>query len=435
VTIIGADFAPSSLPPAQRIRLFARHLPEFGWEPTVITTDPCHYECAVDEENERLLPPGLRVVRTSALPVRWTRRVGVGDVGMRSLWHHWRCACRRAAQGEVDLLFLPVPPFVPMVLGRLLHARYGVPYVVDYIDPWVSDAWRRLPREQWPPKRALADLTSRLLEPFALRKVGHVVGVSPGTTQGVVRRYRWLRESDATDIPYGAEAADFDYLRAHPRRNRIFDAHDGLRHVSYAGACIPPMHETVRAIFAAVAVGLRRRPQLFGRLRLHFVGTTYAPDASPKPQVLPLAEEAGLAAVVDEHPARVSYLDALQLLLDSHGLLLIGSDAPHYTASKLFPYVLSGRPLVGVFHQASSAIGMLRATTSAEVVSFGDGAPPLTRVSAIQQALDRILTVPAENALPIRSEALDQYSARTMARRLAAVFDRVATGHERPPCR
>ncbi len=69
VVIVGADFVPSSYPPALRIRFFAQHLPEFGWEPTVVTTDPRYYEWSVDVENERLLPGSLQVIRTPALPV------------------------------------------------------------------------------------------------------------------------------------------------------------------------------------------------------------------------------------------------------------------------------------------------------------------------------------------------------------------------------
>src|SRR5271169_3573321 len=101
VAIVGADFAPSSLPPALRIRFFVTHLREFGWEPTVITTDSSHYETALDPEIEELLPEGLRVIRTPALSRRWTRLIGVGDLGMRSMWHHWRVLRHLCRGGEV----------------------------------------------------------------------------------------------------------------------------------------------------------------------------------------------------------------------------------------------------------------------------------------------------------------------------------------------
>jgi len=48
VVIIAPDFSPSSLPPALRVRFFAEHLPDYGWQPTIITTDPVFYETTVD---------------------------------------------------------------------------------------------------------------------------------------------------------------------------------------------------------------------------------------------------------------------------------------------------------------------------------------------------------------------------------------------------
>ena len=75
VVILAPDFSPSGHPPALRARFFARHLPEFGWTPIIVATDPRYYETAVDEENEKLLPPDVTVVRTRAIPARLTRRM------------------------------------------------------------------------------------------------------------------------------------------------------------------------------------------------------------------------------------------------------------------------------------------------------------------------------------------------------------------------
>ena len=72
VLIVGADFTPSSHPPALRIRFFIQHLKEFGWEPIILTADPRYYESEIDAENEKLLPPEVEVIRTQALPLRLT---------------------------------------------------------------------------------------------------------------------------------------------------------------------------------------------------------------------------------------------------------------------------------------------------------------------------------------------------------------------------
>lgn len=427
VVIIGADFAPSSYPPALRIRFFAGHLPEFGWEPTVVTTDPQYYEWSVDYENARLLPECLQVIRTPALPARLTRKIGVGDIGMRSMWYQWHAVAELCRNSHVDLVLIPVPPNVPMILGRLIHKSFGVPYVIDYIDPWVNTLYRKVPRAQRPPKRGLMYALSRILEPFALRYVGHIVAVSKGTIDSVISRYSWLTEADGTEIPYGGEAADFDYVRRNPRRNKTFNRSDGFLHVSYVGRGGPDMLPALSLVFQAVQLGLERLPGLFGRLRMHFVGTTYASQSDGLHQVLPLAQRFGVQDYVDEHPGRVPYLDALQILLDSHGLLVVGSDEPHYTASKIFPCILARRPLLGVFHEASSVVTILRETQAGEVITFGPQQSLRQKVQEISKRLEEILFLPRDYEPPTCWEAFEPYTTRAMARRLAGVFEKVTS--------
>jgi hypothetical protein len=412
------------MPPALRIRFFAQHLAEFGWEPIIITTDPRFYEWPVDQENTRLLPEHLKVIRTPALSTRLTRKLGFGDVGMRSMWHHWRVLSKLCRKGLVDLIFVPVPPFVPMVFGRLANMRFGVPYVIDYIDPWITRYYWTVPKSQRPRKWFLAYALSCVLEPIAIKRAAHIIGVSKGTTDSVISRYPRFTQAHTTEIPYGGEPADFDYLKRNPRKNQMFDADDGLLHISYVGACIPAMHAAVRALFDAICMGLRREAELFGRVRMHFVGTTYAPDAEGLYQVMPIAKEKGIEHLVREHPARVSYLDALQILLDSHALLAIGSDAPHYTASKVFPYILAQRPILALFHEQSSVVNILEETKAGDVITFSPDHPVSDQVEEIYEYIRGMLMLPRRYQPPTHWEAFERYTARAMTERLARVFDR-----------
>lgn len=425
VAIIGADFVPSSLPPALRIKFFATHLREFGWEPVVVSTEPRYYENRVDPENVGLLPDGLQVIRTAAWPAPLTRKFGVGDLGMRSLWHHWQALKKLCREQPVDLIFIPVPPYVPMVLGRLAYRKFGIPYVIDYIDPWGTPYYWKLPRSQRPPKWALASAMARLLEPFALRRAAHVVGVSKGTTDFVVGKYPWLRESDATEIPYGGEPRDWEYIRAHARANPIFNPSDGLLHVSYVGRGGADMIPALRAVFTAVKNGLQTNPAVFGRLRLHFVGTAYGPDGQGREQVLPLAREVGIDNLVQEHPGRVAYLDAMQVLSDSHALLVVGSEQPHYTASKIFPYILACKPLLAVFHRASSVVSILRETGAGDPVTFSEQDSLSGKIDEVASRLRQLLLLPSGFRPATRWQAFEAYTARAMTARLAAVFDKV----------
>jgi len=376
VLIVCADFAPSSYPQALRTRFFARHLPDFGWKPLILTTEPCFYEWSVDPENEKLLPPDLEVVRTRAFPAEITRKFGIGDVGMRSLWHHWVALRRLCRQHRVDLIFIPIPPNATMVLGRLAYACFGIPYVIDYNDPVVTDYYWKLPRSQRPPKYAMAYALARLMEPFALKNVSQLVSVDKSYMTDVFKRYQWLGVAEAVAIPHGGEPADFDYLRQHPRKNAFFNKDDGLLHVSSVGRGGVDMIPTLRAVFQAVKLGLQRAPEVFGRLRLHFVGTSYAHAAASRPEVLPTAKAEGVESLVDEHPLRVPYLDAIQVMLDSHALIVLGSESAHYTASKIFPCILASKPLLAIFHENSSVVRILHETQAGHVITFGNGCSP-----------------------------------------------------------
>jgi Glycosyl transferase 4-like domain len=414
-----------------RVRLFASHLAEFGWHPIVITTAPKYYQCPVDADNEGLLPPGLEIIRTRALPAKWMRRFGIGDIGMRSLWHHWHVIRRLCRSRSIDLVFISVPPYVPMILGRLAYERFGVPYVIDYQDPWITEVYWQMPRSERPPKWPLAYAMSRLLEPFALRRVSHITGVSEGTTRGVLERYPELAGVGATTLPFGAEPADFDFLRAHPRGSTCFDPHDGMVHLVYAGVCIPGMYPALRCLFGGLRLLRERNPKLAAHLSLHFIGTSYASGNAAK-RAEPIAAECGVADMVHEVTSRVAYLDALQLLLDAAGLLIVGTNEPHYTASKIYPYALSGRPILAVLHEQSSAVPSLKALAPAHILTFSDQRPAEDQTEEASTQLEALVSDclhPAANARTGYETSdykqNDEYTARAMTGKLAAVFDSV----------
>lgn len=423
VAIIAPDFSPSSLPPALRVRFFAHYLPEFGWEPVVITTDPKYYDWSVNPESDHLLPEGLKVIRTAALPHRLARKFGFGDVGIRSLRQQWQALKELCRREKVDAVLVPVPPYPSMILARWAYNRFRIPYVIDYIDPWMRDDYWKLPGDQRPPRWPLVWLMARGIEPYTLRKVGHITGVSRGTTDIARRLCPGLREADATEIPYGGHLPDFDYIRRHPRKNPIFDPQDGRIHLSYVGVFIPAMHATVRALFAAVRRGLDRTPELFGRLQFNFVGTTYEAQAQGKYQVLPLAREAGVEHLLNEHPPRVSVLDAIQVQTDSHALLAIGSDAPHYTASKIFPYVLARRPVLALFHEESSVVRIVAETGVGQTLTYSAQRPLMERVSEIEAAVEGLIHLPPGYQPPANWGAFEAYTTRAMTGRLASALD------------
>jgi hypothetical protein len=196
-----------------------------------------------------------------------------------------------------------------------------------------------------------------------------------------------------------------------------------LLNFNYVGTFLPRATPLVQRLFAALADLRARWPDLAARVRLNFVGTSNQPDgAGGSSRVHPHAVAAGVGDLVRETPGRVPYLAALSLLANAHALLLIGSDEPHYTASKIYPALLSGRPWLSLFHRRSSAHEILSAAGGGRAIAFGDPAELEASTPALTSALHALATTPWIFG-EVRPEALAPYMAGAMAGRFAGIFD------------
>jgi hypothetical protein len=323
-----------------------------------------------------------------------------------------------------DLVFIPGPPWAAFVHGPRLLRKYGIPFVIDYIDPWVSAAGAD---GRWWTKAFWYRQLALKLEPDVVKHASHFVAVSDGTNDGVRARYPWLPADRFTGIPYGFEASDFDALRAEPRANPYWDANDGNLHLAYVGAMLPNGFETLRALFTAVRSLRDRAPHLFARLRLHFFGTTYDPNAT-EGRVVPVAREMGLGETVTEHPKRVPYLDALNILCTCDAILALGSSERHYTASKIFPNILARRPMLAIYHEASTVCDIVRTARAGELVTYSDESRAEAHSSEIAESLVRLFEPGAYDPARVRWDHFEDYSARNMTRQLASIFDEVVGG-------
>lgn len=418
--IISPAFPPHPSPATHRARFLARYGRENGWAVEVLAVDPRYYEEALDPELLRLVPDDLRVTHTPAWRASWTRRVGVGELGIRAYFPMRKILREVCRDRRPDLLYIPGGPFYTFLLGADMREELGIPYVLDYTDPWVL-APQAQQRKPWK-KAYWYWRLAQWLEPRAVRNAAHVLAVSDGTNRAIHARYPGLPETMFSAEPFGFEARDFDHLREHPRPNRYWRTDDGDLHLVYVGAMLPDGYETVRALFRAVNQLRHEKPEPFARLRLHFFGTTYDPTATAG-LVMPVATEEGVADIVDEHPRRIPYVDALNVLTSANGILALGSTQHHYTASKIFPAILARRPLLAVYHEVSSVCDIMRATRAGELVTYGDTERAAQRVHEIADAIERMLAPEGYDPRAVRLDALRDSSAERMSRTIFRTLD------------
>jgi hypothetical protein len=433
VLLITPHFPPDSSAGTHRVRLLAPYLCNYGWEPTVLTCEPASYEGTLDPALASMVPASLRIVRVHALPARVTRRFGIGDLGLRSFAALYKEAVRLLRAERFDALFITIFPAYTALLGPLLVRRFGVPFVLDYQDPWVS-AWG-LDVGGGPGGRA--DLKSRAsrwmaerLEPHAVRAASALTAVSPGTYEPILRRNPDVHPATAT-IPIGAEPQDFAVEGEPPGGGaRVFDPDDGNVHVCYVGTILPLGLETLTAVLQAAADLRASRPDLYQRLRLHFIGTSNQTTPTASMKVQPLANRLGVAEVVHEVPTRIPYSAAVAVQRRATVLLAMGSSEPHYTASKIFPLLLARRPVLAVYHEMSTVTDVLATVAgppSVRLITYSEAERVGTKVEAIARALGALVEQPVWREGDVSPRALEAYLAPALAGQLAAVFDRVRT--------
>ena len=418
LVLLSTYFPPGNLAGVHRARLWSQHLAEFGWEPTVVTTNPRYYEERLDPALTRLVPDDAKVIYTPALPTRPIRVVG--DLGIRAMWWHYRALSKLAQQGKMDFLLITVASHYSSVLGRMIHRRYGVPYGIDYQDPWISESLSRL---QFLSKAWAADKLAHLLEPWAVRDAALITGVAPGYFASVLKRNPDVAERALTaSMPIGGSERDFEIVGKMAPQPFLFDPDDGNFHFIYAGALLPRGVIIVDAFLQGLAHLRSMAPMTAARVRVHFVGTGRSPNDASGHQVLPRAQAMGVADLVTEHPHRIGYVDSLNHLMRAGAVLVLGSTERHYTPSKLFLAVLSRRPVFAVLHAESTAVGMLEAARAGHAIVLAESELP--DPDTIARGLRSMIERPTYDANAVDWSAFDAYSARNSARILATALDR-----------
>ncbi len=420
VLIVSPHFPPINAPDHQRVRMALPYFREFGWEPVVLAVAAEFSESSRDETLMATLPEDVEIHRVRALPSQMTRTVGLGSLALRSLPYLRTKGKEILAGRKFDLVFFSTTLFPVMSLGPVWRKRFGVPYVLDFQDPWLTDYYDN--NDSLPPggriKYGFSKMLGKALEPRVVRQAAHIVVVSPAYPELFRERYPDLNGKGFTVLPFAASERDFEIAATTRAKHGVFEPGDGLIHWVYAGVVGSMMEKSIRGFFSALKSKLAHDERLAHRLRIHFAGTDYAVGSQRK-TVEPLAAEYGLGAIVHETTDRLPFLTTLKLLSDADALLVFGSDDPAYTASKIFPYVLARKPLLVIVHEQCSVADIVRQCRAGVVVTFDH-----------QDGIDKIAERISEQwlNLPIAKPDTDwqrfgRYSARAMTASLGAVFD------------
>ncbi len=160
-------FPPLGMSGVQRVAGFVRHLPECGWQPTVITAKPKGYFAYDESLWSSIQDAGISVIQTKSFdPTRLFRSGATVKLPAESKrkalasMSNWlfipdnklgwmpfaiRAGLRQAETTHFDAIFSSAPPYTGHLIGSTLSKKLKLPLIIDFRDDWIGN-----PRHSYP---------------------------------------------------------------------------------------------------------------------------------------------------------------------------------------------------------------------------------------------------------------------------------------------
>ncbi len=241
VLVISYYFPPMGLSGVQRTLKFVKYLPDFGWNPIILTTQPKSYYAFDDELEHEVQSLGVKIYRTSSTR---SERKKIKKFPSNYLFQNfgrlllnfflqpdtkisWRKRAldlgeRIIKANPIDVIYATAPPFTDFLIARDLSRKFDKPFVIDYRDVWVDNPFQLYPT-------FFHKSFSRKLEENVLKETEKIIVTYRGIKDILLTKYRFLKSQDIMIIPHGYDAEDFNSVsNIMPDTKKFVVTHSGL---------------------------------------------------------------------------------------------------------------------------------------------------------------------------------------------------------------
>ena len=435
VLIVTYYFPPSGGPGVQRVLKFVKYLPEYGWQPVVLTVQDGDYP-ARDESLLAEIPRHAVVHRTKIFePYRLYRKLtgkpanapvdveNIPQGGKRGSpaeslaefvrstffipdarigWYPYAVPVghRIIREQRIDAIYSSSPPYTTAVIAQKLHRSTGVPWVAGFRDPWTG--FLSTP-DRWFLPRAI----DRYLERSAFIDANRVEAALRGIQKDITAKIPDLDQNKLAYLPNGFDREDYPKLDLQP--NQRFT-------VTYTGSMYGKRNP--RTFLQAVEELVRDGKVDPDKFTLRFIGRFGGE-----------VREMLVNSSVRNSIELVSYLphsESVTALMKSDALLLIVDEAAgsdEIVPGKVFEYIGADKPIIALAPEGAIA-GILRETQSGLVAHNQD-------IVAIQAAFIECYNnfLYHNRKFEQDREAVKRYDRKEITRQLAGLLDAVTLRH------
>jgi glycosyltransferase involved in cell wall biosynthesis len=394
-----------------------------GWDITVITPKPGEFWIS-DPSLERQVPEGVRVVRTGSLSASrmlgMLRGGGAGQpAGARSSggfeamrkageffllpdtytgWQPFaiKAASRLCREESFDALYSTSPPDSTHLAALKISSRFGIPWLADFRDPWIS-LYLREP---------VSSAHRAILEGME-RRVALGADTVAVTTQWQRNELaRKIPLCNAVRIPNGYDEEDFRGEQEAPT--------DGPLRITHCGMLT--LGRRSRVFLDGMSRFLESAPMARGNVKVTFIGARESVNE----------ELAGTGLEGDVlFEDNMPHAGCVERERSSHLLLLIKHDDMKYNGlvpGKLYEYIGARRPILALAPPGEAA-DIVKSLRRGETARPGDPGEVAAAIERIYSAYSSGRLDEAYDLSP-RPEYSRRAAAESLSRELELIADR-----------
>lgn len=334
----------------QRVSKFVKYLPEYGWNPIVVTTGPTLYYAEDQTLLDEVESSNITIVRTES-SARVKKLMEAGTVKMprerirrtfsrmssalfvpdgKKSWARKAVALAREviSQHPIDVIFASGPPFSTLMAGAQISAESGIPFVADYRDLWYGNQFHSYPT-LWHKHKHMQ------YEHDTLARAARITVTNRRMKEYLIATYKHLDFRDVVIIPHGWDRSDFPSTMPQAPYQST-NTNRALR-LTFSGTFYDVV--TPVPLFKAVRKLRKERPDV--NIELHFAGML-------REEYKRKARRMKLNDILIDH-GYLAHKESVELLVNSDVLwLMLGNtrNIDTWAPAKFYEYIGTSKPIL-----------------------------------------------------------------------------------------
>lgn len=386
VLIVTYYWPPAGGPGVQRVLKFAKYLPEYGWQPIVLTVKHGVYP-AIDKSLEKEVPDACRVYKTQILEPSFAYKKFIGmhkdeRIPISILAKKPRGVKRRIAnwirlnlfipdakrgwqffavkegknileKEKPDLIFSSSPPPTVHLIARKLSKKSGIPWIADFRDPWTDIHYY-----EKQPRLLFVKWLDNKYEISVLREANKITCISQLDIEADFSKK--ISAEKCINIPNGYDESDFKGIDISKQENKKFL----LMHLGAIGNERNPINlfESIRELANEEKINQNNfEIDLIGKVERDIINTI---------QLFNINDYVSLIDYMPHHEALDQSLYASMMLL----LITQSEKNKRILPGKTFEYLRTGKPVLALGPVDGEVARIINSTQTGKIFEYSNKA-------------------------------------------------------------